>query len=398
MTDTILVLNAGSSSIKFQLFALGTDDRLERRIKGEIEGIGVRPRLQAEGARGESLVDAAWDPASLGDASAALDRVLEWLGKQLSGQMPTAVGHRVVHGGAAYARPILLDDASIAALEALVPLAPLHQPSNLAPIRALRRSRPDLPQVACFDTAFHRNQPAVAERFAIPEELHREGVRRYGFHGISYEYIAGALREQVPALAAGRVVVAHLGSGASMCALKAGLSLESSMGLTALDGVPMGTRPGQIDPGVLLYLIRQKGWDAARLERFLYHECGLKGLSGLSNDMRELLAADSPAARLAVDYFVYRCVREASALTAIMGGLDGIVFTAGIGERSPVIRERICNGLAWLGLDLDPALNRGHGPQISRPGSRIQAWVIPTDEERMIARHTRDVLRNASKI
>jgi acetate kinase len=391
MSGTILVLNAGSSSIKFQLFDAAGGEGVERRIKGEIEGIGTKPHLTAEAKDGKSLVDKTWDAAALGDAAAALDQVLDWLTEELRGEMPAAVGHRVVHGGTGFTRPILVDEAVIAGIEALVPLAPLHQPNNLAPIQILRRRLPHLPQVACFDTAFHRGHPPVADHFAIPEALYEEGVRRYGFHGISYEYIASALTKTAPALAAGRVIVAHLGNGASMCALKAGKSIDSTMAFTALDGLPMGTRAGQLDPGVLLYLVK-KGWDAARLERFLYYECGLKGLSGVSNDMRDLLAADTPAARLAVDYFVYRIVREAGALAAVLGGLDGIVFTAGIGERSAEIRARVSAGLAWLGLDLDESANSRHGPEITRPGSRIQAWAIPTDEERMIALHTRKLL------
>jgi acetate kinase len=392
MNGTILVLNAGSSSIKFQLFALRAGEALERRIKGEVEGIGTNPHLSAEGKDGKSLVDTSWATAGQDDGTAALDRVLDWLTKELEGKTPAAIGHRVVHGGTRFAQPILIDAEVITALEMLVPLAPLHQPANLAPIRALRRRLPRLPQVACFDTAFHRGHPEVADRFAIPQALHDEGVRRYGFHGLSYEYIAAALGEVAPSLAAGRAIVAHLGNGASICALKAGRSIDSSMSFTALDGLPMGTRPGQLDPGVLLHLVATKGWDAPRLERFLYHECGLKGLSGLSNDMRDLLAAGTTAARLAVDYFVYRIVREAGALAAALGGLDGLVFTAGIGEHSPEIRARVCAGLAWLGLELDEARNRGHGPEITRPGSRVSAWAIPTDEERMIARHTRRVL------
>ncbi len=394
MSGTILILNAGSSSIKFQLFAPQGGEGLERRLKGEIEGIGTNPHLTAESKDGRSLIDKSWSAAELADAATALDHVLDWLTQELRGEMPLAVGHRVVHGGTRFTAPILVDDAVIAGIEGLIPLAPLHQPNNLAPIQILRRRFPQLPQVACFDTAFHRGHPPVADHFAIPEALYEEGVRRYGFHGLSYEYIASALTTVAPALATGRVIVAHLGNGASICALKAGRSIDSTMAFTALDGLPMGTRAGQLDPGVLLYLVR-KGWDAARLERFLYHECGLKGLSGLSNDMRDLLAADAPAARLAVDYFVYRIIREAGGLAAVLGGLDGIVFTAGIGERSAEIRSRVSAGLAWLGLDLDESANSRHGPEITKPGSRVNAWVIPTDEERMIAHHTRKLLDGA---
>jgi len=388
MSGTILVLNAGSSSIKFQLFDAGGAEGVDRRIKGAIEGIGTKPHLAAEDKDGKRLVDKTWGSAELGDAAAALDQVLDWLTQEMQGEMPAAIGHRVVHGGTRFTRPILVDETVIDGIEALVPLAPLHQPGNLAPIQVLRGRFPALPQVACFDTAFHRGHPPVADHFAIPEALYEEGVRRYGFHGISYEYIASVL---TPALAAGRVIVAHLGNGASMCALKAGRSIDSTMAFTALDGIPMGTRAGQLDPGVLLYLVK-KGWDGDRLERFLYHECGLKGLSGVSNDMRDLLATDTPPARLAVDYFVYRIIREAGALAAVLGGLDGVIFTAGIGERSAEIRARVSAGLAWLGLDLDEAANSRNGPEITRPGSRVQAWAIPTDEERMIALHTRKLL------
>jgi len=397
MTETILVLNAGSSSIKFQLFALGPDDRLMRRMKGQIEGIGTRPRLLVKAKEGEVLVDESWPADAVGDVPSALDKVLAWLTRQLGGALPSAIGHRVAHGGPDYSEPTVIDDAVLERLDLLVPLAPLHQPNNLAPIRAIRDRRPELLQVACFDTAFHRGHSEVAQRFAIPDALHREGVRRYGFHGLSYEYIAKTLPRIAPAIAGGRVVVAHLGSGASMCAVKAGRSIDSTMGLTALDGLPMGTRIGQIDPGVLLYLLNAKGWDAARLERFLYQECGLKGLSGISNDLRDLLASEAPLARIAVDYFIYRIVREAGALASTMGGIDGVVFTAGIGENAATVRSRVCQGLAWLGLELDEVANGRHGPRISTAESRISAWVIPADEERMIARHTHEI-RNSLAI
>jgi acetate kinase len=280
----------------------------------------------------------------------------------------------------------------LASLEALVPLAPLHQPSALDPIRAIRLRFPQAPQVACFDTAFHRDHPEVADRYALPEALYQEGVRRYGFHGLSYEYIARSLTRVAPEIARGNVVVAHLGSGASMCALRDGHSVDSTMGFTALDGLPMGTRCGQIDPGVLLYLLTEKGWSAEDLERLLYHEAGLRGLSGISNDVRDLLGADAPAARMALDYFVYRIGREVGSLAGAMGGIDGLVFTAGIGENSPDIRARVCARAAWLGIELDGAANRAGGPRISTEASRVSAWVIPTDEERMIAEHTLDVV------
>jgi acetate kinase len=328
MAETILVLNAGSSSIKFQLFAVGEEDRLVRRLKGQIDGIGTSPKLRAKGKDGEVLIDSGWPAHAVADVPAALDRTVAWLQQQLGDDfLGSATAWRV-------AARLLRTDRSMTpfstASRASCP-APLHQPNNLAPIRAVRTRRPDMPQVACFDTAFHHRHSEIALRYAIPDELHREGVRRYGFHGLSYEFIAASLPRVAPAIAGGRVVVAHLGSGASMCAFHAGRSIDSTMGFTALDGLPMGTRTGQIDPGVLLYLLATKGWDVARLERFLYQECGLKGLSGVSNDMRDLLASEAPLARIAVDYFVYRIQREAAALAAAMGGIDGLVFTGGIG-------------------------------------------------------------------
>jgi acetate kinase len=393
MVETILVLNAGSSSIKFQLFAVDGDASLTRRLKGQVDGIGTRPHLLAKGKDGETLVDNTWPANAVADVPAALDKTVTWLQQQLDGALPSAIGHRVAHGGPDFAEPTLIDDTVLDRLARLVPLAPLHQPNNLAPIRAIRARRPALPQVACFDTAFHRGHSEVAQRYAIPDALHAEGVRRYGFHGLSYEFIASSLPRVAPAIAGGRIVVAHLGSGVSMCAIAAGCSIDSTMGFTALDGVPMGTRSGQIDPGVLLYLMTTRGWDPARLEHFLYQECGLKGLSAVSNDMRDLLASDAPLAKLAVDYFVYRILREAGALAAAMGGIDGFVFTGGIGENAVPIRARVCQGLAWLGLELDESANGRHGPRISSAGSRLSAWVIPTDEERMIARHTNTLRR-----
>lgn len=387
MDAAILVLNAGSSSVKFQLFDPARG-RLKRQVKGQIDGIGTHPRLVAKSHGGETLIDRRWAAGEIGDVPSALTAVLDWIGQHLGGRLPAAVGHRVVHGGSRHAAPALVDDALLGELDHLVPLAPLHQPNNLAAIRAIRAARPALPQVACFDTAFHRGHSEVAERYAIPEALHAEGVRRYGFHGLSYEYVAGVLPQVAPAIASGRVVVAHLGSGCSLCAIENRRSVDSTMGFTALDGLPMGTRVGQVDPGVLLYLLSEHGWDAQRLQHFLYHDCGLKGLSGLSNDMRDLLASDSPGARLAVDYFVYRVVREVGALAAAMGGLDGLVFTAGVGENAPAIRARVCDRLAWLGLSFDATANAANGPRLSTAGSKLEAWVIPTDEERMIAEHT----------
>ena len=392
MTDTILVVNAGSSSIKFQLFSASAGDQLQRRLKGQIEGIGVRPRLVAKDVKGEILVDKAWPGADVADVPAALSKVVEFLREEI-GTLPTAVGHRVVHGGPDYSEPILIDDAVLERLQAFAPLAPLHQPNNLGPIRTLRQRQPQLPQIACFDTAFHRGHPDVADRYALPEQFYQEGVRRYGFHGLSYEYIASQLPKLAPDIAQGRVVVAHLGSGASMCAVQAGKSMESTMGFTALDGLPMGTRPGQLDPGIVLYLLTEKGMSAKEIERLFYHDSGLKGLSGISNDVRDLLASSDPRAKRALDYFVYRIALFTGMLAAAMGGIDGFVFTAGIGENAPVIREAVAQRLTWLGLELDPEANAKGTGRISAKGSRVACYVIPTDEELMIARHTLRVLR-----
>jgi acetate kinase len=392
LAETILVLNTGSSSIKFELFEVGAEDRLESRFAGQIEGIGVAPHLVAKNAAGRLLVDRPVPLEEAADVERALAVVEGWLEAELARPL-LAVGHRVVHGGPLYATPVRVDERVLAALEAFVPLAPLHQPNNLAPIRAFLRRRPELPQIACFDTAFHRTHGELADRFAIPEALWEEGIRRYGFHGLSYEYIASRLAELDPELARGRVIVAHLGSGCSMCALRGGKSVESTMGFTALDGLPMGTRPGQLDAGVVLHLLTAKGMDARALERFLYHECGLKGLSGISNDVRLLLASSDPRAKLALDFFVYKIAQMTGWLTAALEGLDGFVFTAGIGENAPTIREAVAHRLGWLGMRLDPRANATGGPLISAPDSRLRVWVIPTDEELMIARHTLALLR-----
>jgi acetate kinase len=393
MSETILVINAGSSSIKFQLFAISGRDQLDRRMKGQIEGIGARPRLVATDTRGNILIDATPSAADVSNVPSALDKVLAFLREQIGGRLPAAIGHRVVHGGPQFSEPAIISDAVIDRLEHLVPLAPLHQPNNLAPIRAISGRLPHLLQVACFDTAFHRGHPEVADRFAIPESLYAEGVRRYGFHGLSYEYIAQRLAEVAPGFAEGRIVVAHLGSGASMCAISGGRSLESTMGFTALDGLPMGTRPGQLDAGVVLYLLSQKGMSASAIERLLYNDCGLKGLSGVSNDVRVLLGSSDPRAKLALDCFVYRIVLSAGMLAAAMGGIDGLVFTAGIGENAPAVREQVVRRLGWLGFDLDVAANAKHGPLITSQQSRVACYVIPTNEELIIAKHTLRALR-----
>jgi acetate kinase len=392
VSGTILVVNAGSSSIKFQLFSVGSGDGLERRLKGQIEGVGVKPRLIARGVGGEPLIDQTWAASDVKDVPAALDKLVGFLRAHI-GQLPTAIGHRVVHGGPDYSEPTVITEAVLKHLAAFSPLAPLHQPNNLAPIHAVRARQPQLLQVACFDTAFHRSHPEVADRYALPETLYEEGVRRYGFHGLSYEYIADRLESVAPDLVKGRLIVAHLGSGASMCALHAGKSVECTLGFTALDGLPMGTRPGQLDPGIVLYLMSEKGMSVKQIEYFLYNECGLKGLSGISNDVRELLKSQDPRAKRAVDYFVYRIALSAGMLTSAMGGIDGFVFTAGIGENAPSIREAVAKRLAWLGLELDTEANAKGTPCISREGSRVSCYVIPTDEELMIARHTLHVLR-----
>jgi acetate kinase len=389
--DTILVVNAGSSSVKFQVFAVDGDGRLQRQLKGQMDGIGSRPRLRATGVKGDTLADRAYPIEAVADVPAALMVAGAWLRDELR-ITPMAVGHRVVHGGPDYDRPVAVDHGLVARLERYVALAPLHQPHNLAPIKSLLANFPSLPQVACFDTAFHRGHERVADQYAIPYQLYEEGVRRYGFHGLSYEYIARTLPKVAPDIAPGRVIVAHLGSGASMCALRGGRSVESTMGFTALDGLPMGTRPGQIDPGVVLYLMSEKGMAPGKAQDFLYRDCGLKGLSGVSNDMRELLDSRDPHASFAVNYFVYRVGLSAGMLAAALQGIDAFVFTAGIGENSSAIRARIAEKLAWLGVSLDLAENAKHALKISQSGSRIPVYVIPTDEERMIAEHTLSVL------
>ena len=392
MDDAILVLNAGSSSIKFSLFA---DDRDELALVagGQMAAIHTAPQFVARDATGTKVAEKRWPAQTQLGHEAALAHIVDWL-KTTHGERYrlAAVGHRVVHGGAEHAAPVRVDAAMVAQLERLVPLAPLHQPHNLAPIRALLERSPALPQVACFDTAMHRSNPAVAQMFALPMELTESGVRRYGFHGLSYEYIASVLPQFDARAAQGRTVVLHLGNGASMCALQSGHSVASTMGFTAVDGLPMGTRSGALDPGVILYLMDERGMDARAVEKLIYQQSGLLGVSGVSSDMRELLESDAPGAKLAVELFVYRIGRELGSLAAALGGLDAIVFTAGIGERSAPIRESVCRQAAWLGIELDPQANAAHGPRISGASSRIPAWVIPTNEELMIARHTRELL------
>lgn len=395
MPDMILVVNAGSSSLKFEVFEVGSaPNSLSRAVKGQVEGIGVHPRLSAKDAKGNLLVDERLPAAEIRDLVQALACAQGWLRAKFDNASPVAVGHRVVHGGPSYSAPTLVDDELLTRLERLIPLAPLHQPNNLAPIKALHAKSPALPQVACFDTAFHRGHPELADRFAIPEVLYAEGVRRYGFHGLSYEYIASRLPEVAPEIASGRVIVAHLGSGASMCAMIDGRSVESTMGFTALDGLPMGTRPGQLDAGVVLYLMAEKQMPIGEVQKFLYGECGLKGMSGISSDVRDLLKSADPQAARALDYFAYRIGMLAGSLAAAMRGLDGFVFTAGIGENSPEIRERAAAWLGWLGLELDEAANRQGETLLSRSGSRVRCYAMPTDEELMIGRHTLAALQS----
>jgi len=386
-----LVLNAGSSSLKFCIYNNPEPHTWRLEARGQIDGIGTAPNFQVKDDAGETIDQSRLD-AGVHDGRAALDFLAAWLRPRYAGARVLGVGHRVVHGGPRYAAPTVVTAAVLKHLRDLVPLAPLHQPYNVAAIEAAAERLPGVPQVACFDTSFHRTQPRVAELIPLPQDITRAGVQRYGFHGLSYEYIAMLLPRVAPEIAHGRVIVAHLGSGASLCALKDGKSVDSTLGFTALDGLCMGTRPGSIDPGVVLYLFQNLGLSAKEVETILYKKSGLLGISGRSNDMRDLLGSDDPAARLAIDYFVYRVTKEIGALAAVLGGVDGLVFTAGIGENSPEIRRRICEASAWLGIEIDQQANEGKGTRISRDRSRVSAWVIPTNEELMIARHTGIVL------
>ena len=391
MSDAIAVLNAGSSSVKFSLYA-ATGAELALVARGQAEGLFTSPRFVAKDADGNVIDEKAWGEGTKLGHEGALDYLVGVLRSRFSGFTLAAVGHRVVHGGPEYSRPTRVDASVVDALEKYVALAPLHQPHNLAPIRLLLARDPKLPQVACFDTAFHRNQPAVAQAFALPRAITDRGVLRYGFHGLSYEYIAQALPAYDARAAAGKVVVLHLGNGASMCAIAGGRSMASTMGFTAADGLPMGTRCGSLDPGVVLYLMDELKMDARAIERLIYQESGLLGVSGISSDMRTLEASAEPSAKAAIDLFAYRIGRELGSLSAALGGLDAIVFTAGIGEHSATLRERVCRDAAWLGIALDAAANGRHANRISTPASRVSAWVIPTNEELMIARHTQSVL------
>jgi len=392
MDDCVLVLNAGSSSVKFCVYGRRDSHAWELAARGQIDGIGTAPRFTvAQADRGVPSQSRPLNPA-VRDASSALEHLAGWLRSQYGGARVLGVGHRVVHGGVHYTQPVLVTRAVLDDLRELVPLAPLHQPHNLAAIEAVSERLPGVPQVACFDTSFHRGQPAVASLVPLPRDVRAAGIQRYGFHGLSYEYVAAMLPAAAPEIATGRVIVAHLGSGASLCALDNGKSIDSSLGFTALDGLCMGTRPGALDPGVVLYLFQVMAKSPAEVEKILYKESGLLGISGISNDMRDLLGNSAPEARLAVDYFVYRAAREIGGLAAVLGGIDGLVFTAGIGENAPDVRRRICEASAWLGVRLDSEANSGGAARISAGGSRVSVWVIPTNEELMIARHTGHVL------
>lgn len=385
--DVILVINAGSSSVKFSVFGVNGAE-LSGICTGNFEEIDTRPHLRIRHESGEISAEERWSAGEPLGHEGAIAFLFEWLHSHAAGYRAIAAGHRFVHGGTRYATAVRVDDHVIADLEALVPLAPLHQPHHLAALMAIAERYPALPQVACFDTAFHHGQPAIATQFALPRDITQQGVRRYGFHGLSYEYIASALPRYDERAAHGKTVVLHLGNGASMAALDQGRSIASTMGFTALEGLPMGTRTGSLDPGVLLWLMDERKMDARAIENLLYHRSGLLGVSGISSDMRTLLESDDPAAANAVDLFCYRISRELGSLAAALGGLDAIVFTGGIGEHAPPVRERVCRAAAWLGISLDVAANARHGPRISTAGSTVAAWVIPTNEELMIAQHT----------
>ena len=391
VVDALLTVNAGSSSIKFALFATEGEGSPRPFVSGQIENIGAGPHFVAHDASGQEIAARRWPPGAAATHEIVFSDLLNWIDRHLGEARLTAVGHRVVHGGRNFADPVLINTDVLAQLDALVPLAPLHQPHSLHAIRAVTSLRPDLPQVACFDTAFHRTLSETVRRYALPRDLHDDGIERYGFHGLSYAYIAGALRRGYPALASGRVVVAHLGNGASMCAMLDGKSVDTTMGLTALDGLPMGTRCGALDPGVILYLQQARAMSAAQIEDLLYHRAGLLGVSGISADMRTLLASDDPRAREAIDLFCFRIARDTAALTVALGGLDAIVFTGGIGEHAPQVRAQACAQLRWLGIAIDAAANADNAARISTAVSKVAVLVIPTDEEAMIARHTRDV-------
>ncbi|HKO45297.1 MAG TPA: acetate/propionate family kinase [Pyrinomonadaceae bacterium] len=385
MDDYALVLNAGSSSLKFCVFQRPAGEIWRLEVRGQIEGIPISPRLSVKNANGETVANQMLEAVT--DGRDAVRELAGWLRYKYGGSRVLGVGHRVVHGGTNFKNPVIVNPEVLAELRALISLAPLHQPYNIAAIEAAIERLPDVPQVACFDTSFHRGQGEVAQLLPLPSHLRRLGLQRYGFHGLSYEYISSVLPQFAPEIANGRVIVAHLGSGASLCALNNGKSVDSTLGFTALDGLCMGTRPGALDPGVVLHLFQTLNLSPKEVEKLLYKESGLLGISGISNDMRDLIDESGPEARLAVDYFVYRAAREIGGLTAVLGGIDGLVFTAGIGENSPEVRRRICTASTWLGIELDETANANGGPKISSATSKVSVWVIPTNEELMIARH-----------
>lgn len=393
MPNAILALNAGSSSIKFALFEIEAGGALSLVSRGELEGIGTKPHFVARDAQGATLGKQRWEGGADATHETLLGGLLKWVEQHLGQDRLVAVGHRVVHGGREFIAPVVLTDGILQKLEQLTPLAPLHQPHSLAPVKALNRLRPGLPQIACFDTAFHRTMLPVATRFALPRGFEEEGVRRYGFHGLSYEYIARRMRETAPHLASEHIIVAHLGNGASLCAMQDGHSVDTSMGFSTLDGLVMGTRCGSIDAGVLLYLLQEKSLAAQDVADILYKRSGLLGVSGVSSDMRALLDSSDPHAREAVELFVFRAAREAAALAGSLGGVDGIVFTAGIGEHAPPVRALICERLSWLGVVLDTEANDANADCISAADSPVEVRVVPTDEEYMIALHVVDVMK-----
>ncbi len=392
MAGAILTLNAGSSSIKFALFRAGPLSELQRISHGQVERIDTKPHLAAWGASGTLLDEKDWGD-SPPDFRSLVETIIAWAENHLGSDRLIAVGHRVVHGGPDHSAPEQVTPALLSDLDRLTPLAPLHVPHNIEPIRAIAAARPRLPQIVCFDTAFHRTMPEVATRLALPREYEEAGIRRYGFHGLSYEYIAGRLHVVAPALARGKTIVAHLGNGASLCAMREGKSIDTTMGFTALDGLVMGTRCGSLDPGVILYLEQERGMTAAKVEDLLYRRSGLLGVSGgIASDMRTLLASTSARAREAIELFVFHIARQIGALTSSLGGLDGLVFTAGIGEHASAIRSMVCSRLDWLGAEIDRESNARDAPVISTAGSGVEIRIVPTDEEAMIARHTLDAI------
>lgn len=394
MNGCISVINSGSSSIKFSLYDQLEDEEMRLLFSGQIEGIGSSPQFSAKDNEGEIIGEHHWENSPACSHSMLLEFLIGWIREQRQRRdlQLTGVGHRVVHGGDKFSKPVLVDEELLTALMRFIPLAPLHQPHNLETIRAIMKLGPEIPQVACFDTSFHTSNPAYAKRFALPRRLHDEGIRRYGFHGLSYEYISRKFRAISPDDASGRVIAAHLGSGASMCAMKDGVSIDSTMGFSAMDGLVMGTRPGSLDPGVILYLLDEKGFRIEELNDLLYRQSGLLGMSEISNDMRILQESDEPQAEEAIAVFLYRIQRDIGSLAAVLGGLDALVFTAGIGENSASIRRKVCRSAQWLGLEIDEKANIDGKLQISRKDSKVSVWVIPTDEELMIATHTRKIL------